>query len=215
MIRTAIVDDNKKLAQSICRWIESRPELVSEGCFISIEELLENKRSVASLDILLLDIELDNTISLDKITTIKKAFPGTEIIILSSFSSKAYIFAALRAGASSYCLKGSGMDNLWNAISQTHNKGSYFDPSVARKVASYFSDSSQVVSSDMQLTQREIDVVIALVDGLSYKLIGDRLGISIDTVRHFIRLIYKKLSVNSKSEVIKMAYRGEIEGLNL
>ncbi len=215
MIHTAIIDDDTKLAQSICTWIQSKPELYSEGCYKSVDALIDSKDTIEKLEVLLLDIELNGISSLNHIGRIKNAFPEVEIIILSSYSSEEYIFSALRAGASSYCLKGSGLDVLGGAISQTHNSGSYFDPAVARKVAQYFSADTHNTSDEMRLTQREIDVVIGLVDGLSYKLIGNRLGISIDTVRHFIRVIYKKLQVNSKSEVIKMAYRGEIEGVIL
>jgi len=135
-------------------------------------------------------------------------------VILSGYDKEDYILAALRAGASSYILKGAGLDKLEQGITETHRKGSYFDPLIARKVATYFV-TEKPKEINQALTKREIEVVIGLVDGLSYKLIARRLGVTIHTVRHFIKIVYKKLGVNSKSEVISKAYKGEIEGIKL
>ena len=82
-------------------------------------------------------------------------------------------------------------------------------PQIARKVITYFNDRGQK-KQESNLTNREQDIVNGLVDGLSYKLIADRLNISIDTVRAHIRNIYKKLHVNSKAEVIAKSLRGEL-----
>jgi DNA-binding NarL/FixJ family response regulator len=82
-------------------------------------------------------------------------------------------------------------------------------PQIARKVITHFNDRGQK-QQESNLTNREQDIVNGLVYGLSYKLIADRLDISIDTVRAQIRNIYKKLHVNSKAEVIAKSLRGEL-----
>ena len=80
-------------------------------------------------------------------------------------------------------------------------------PEVARKVIEYFDNSKKPESP---LTERENDIVQGLVDGLSYKMIAVRLNISLDTVRQHIKNIYRKLNVNSRTEVISKSFRGEI-----
>ncbi|MEL6593795.1 MAG: LuxR C-terminal-related transcriptional regulator, partial [Bacteroidota bacterium] len=86
--------------------------------------------------------------------------------------------------------------------------GSAMSPQVARKVVEYFSPAK--ASLESPLTPKEHQIVEGLVDGLSYKLIADRLSIGIETVRTHIKNIYKKLHVNSKSEVVAKKLRGEI-----
>jgi DNA-binding NarL/FixJ family response regulator len=80
-------------------------------------------------------------------------------------------------------------------------------PRIARKVIEYFQPKQKVEKS---LTKREYDIVVSLVEGLSYKMIADKYHISIDTVRQHIRNVYRKLNVNSKAEVITKKLRGEI-----
>jgi DNA-binding NarL/FixJ family response regulator len=80
-------------------------------------------------------------------------------------------------------------------------------PRIARKVIEYFRPKKKL---DKPLTDREYDIIVGLVEGLSYKMIADKLDISIDTVRQHIRSVYRKLNVNSKAEVITKKLRGEI-----
>jgi DNA-binding NarL/FixJ family response regulator len=82
-------------------------------------------------------------------------------------------------------------------------------PQIARKVVSYFSPSS-IVSSKPKLSDKEREIVVGLVDGLSYKLIADRLCVTIETVRFHIKNIYRKLHVHSKAEVITKSLKGDI-----
>jgi DNA-binding NarL/FixJ family response regulator len=85
--------------------------------------------------------------------------------------------------------------------------GSVMSPAIARKVIEYFSPKR---TYNEPLTAKEHQVINAMVDGLSYKMIGDRLGISLETVRQHIKNIYRKLQVNSKAEVIARSIHGEL-----
>lgn len=214
MIHIAIIDDEKRFRDSLSLWLKTRINVMMEGSFDSVDGILEQQANLKSLDMILLDIELAGDNGIAHIHTLKKIFPDIQIIILSSHSTDDHIISALRAGADSYCLKGSGSDNLWNAILQTWEKGSYLDPSVTKKVIGFFSN-AKVNNEVSELTKREIEVVGGIVDGLSYKLIASRLGVTVHTVNHFVRIIYKKLGVNSKAEVIRMAYKGDIEGVRI
>ena len=82
-------------------------------------------------------------------------------------------------------------------------------PQIARKVIDFFKPAKKI-QKPSTLSEKEREVVVALVDGLSYKLIADRLGVSIETVRFHIKSIYRKLHVHGKAEVISRSLRGEI-----
>lgn len=214
MIHIAIIDDEKRFRNSLSIWLKTRIEVFLEGSFASIDEILEQQANLKSLDMILLDIELGGENGIAHIQVLKKTFPDIQIIILSSHSTDDHIISALRAGADSYCLKGAGSDNLWQAIMQTWKEGSYLDSSVTKKVIGFFSNFAGSKESKV-LTKREEEVVMGIVDGLSYKLIANRLGVTVHTVNHFVRIIYKKLGVNSKAEVIRMAYQGDIVGITI
>ena len=106
-------------------------------------------------------------------------------------------------------LKHTSLAEIKVAIELLMQGGAPMSPQIARKVITHFNDRGQK-KQESNLTNREQDIVNGLVDGLSYKLIADRLKISIDTVRAHIRNIYKKLHVNSKAEVIAKSLRGEL-----
>ncbi|MFN3444981.1 MAG: DNA-binding response regulator, partial [Bacteroidia bacterium] len=144
----------------------------------------------------------------DGIKLISTISPETDVIMLTVFMDSEKIFNALCAGATGYLLKGTPMPEILKAIIEIHNGGSYMSPSIARKVVEHFKMPTKRINAD--LTEREREVINCLLDGLSYKLIADRLNISIDTVRFRIKSIYKKLHVNSKAEILSKALKGEI-----
>ena len=116
------------------------------------------------------------------------------------------VFKALCAGASGYLLKSTPIAEVNKHLLNINNGGAPMSPAIARMLVEYFKPSK----SKSSLTAKELQIVQALVDGLSYKLIADRLQISTHTVNTHIKHIYKKLHVNSKSEVIAKSLKGEI-----
>ncbi|MGE5795634.1 MAG: helix-turn-helix transcriptional regulator, partial [Ignavibacteria bacterium] len=110
--------------------------------------------------------------------------------------------------ASGYLLKNAPFDELKASIIELKEGGAPMSPQIARKVINYFKPKKEVKES--VLSDKEKEVVIGLVDGLSYKQIGERLFISFETVRSHIKNIYKKLHVHSKAEIIRKSFRDEI-----
>jgi DNA-binding NarL/FixJ family response regulator len=145
---------------------------------------------------------------------IKDDHPETDIIMLTVYNDWQKIFDSLRAGASGYLVKNTPLVEIKKAIETVRNGGSVMSPEIARKVMEHFSSpigaQAEKEKPESVLTPKEKEIVIGLVDGLSYKLLADRMNISIDTIRFHIKNIYKKLHVNSKAEVISKSLRGEI-----
>ncbi|HKI46179.1 MAG TPA: response regulator transcription factor, partial [Balneolales bacterium] len=155
-------------------------------------------------------IELPGMSGIDGMKLIKNQHPEIEIIILTVYHDSHKIFDSLCAGASGYLLKHTSLPEIKEAIETLVDGGSPMSPQIARKVIDYFKKPEIKKEPESELTPREQEIVVGLVDGLSYKMIADRMGIAIDTVRAHIRNIYKKLHVNSKAEVIAKSLRGEI-----
>lgn len=156
------------------------------------------------LDIILLDIGYVGDSKLEDIKMLQNQLPDVNIIIINAGEQDERIFKALSAGAVSCLSKSTPITKIEEAITTTYHGGSYISPSIARKVLTYFS--SKKVAQNSTLTNRQLQIVEGVVDGLSYKMIADKLLISIDTVRHHIKKIYKTLNINSKAELIKKSY---------
>ena len=157
-----------------------------------------------------MDIGLPGMSGINGVKIIKEKYPDAEIIMLTVFNNANKIFQSLCAGASGYLLKTSTLSEIVSCIEQTVNGGALMSPLIARKVVEHFHPKKTKKDKDSVLSDREKEVVIGLTEGLSYKMLADRLNISIETVRNHIKHIYKKLHVHCKTEVISKSFKGEI-----
>ena len=155
-------------------------------------------------DVLILDIGLPGMTGLQGIRHLKKSAPDMDIIILTTYDDSDKIFEALCSGACSYIFKKTSLKAIMEAVITVHGGGSYMSPSIARKIANHFIPKETSNSLVEILTKRQLEIVKSLADGLSYKLIAGKYGISLDTVRSHIKTIYKTLEVNSKIEVVNL-----------
>lgn len=173
----------------------------------SVEQALESQAGCTP-DIILLDIGLPGMSGLDGIRPLRERFPQADIIMLTSYEEPDKIFKALCNGAVAYLTKRASIKEIIECVQTVHRGGSYMSPSVARKVVEYFSPHQPTINEDENaLSSRQLQIIQGIVDGLSYKMLADRLNISMDTVRDHIKKIYRKLAVNSKAELIKVSHQ--------
>ena len=140
---------------------------------------------------------------------IKEKLPDVDTMMFAIYDDPGRIFESLCAGATGYLLKSKPLARIKESIHSLHGGGSPISPEIARKVIEKFNPQQESMK-ESPLTAREKEVVIGLVDGLSYKMIADRLFISFETARQHIKNIYSKLDVHCKAEVISKSFRGEI-----
>lgn len=209
MINVSIVEDNRDVREAIQEYLNSLSNLQCVSSSESVENFLDETDDESAPDIILMDIGLPGMSGIEGIKIIKDKYPDIEIIMLTIYNDSHKIFQSLCAGASGYLLKNRPFEEIKDAIKMIDAGGAPMTPQIARKVIEYF---QPVKSSRPQspLTDKEKEIVVGLVDGLSYKMIADRLDISIETVRTHIKNIYTKLHVHCKAEVITKSLRGEI-----
>jgi len=202
-IALAIVEDDPIIRESLRTFLGGDPQFDLVYTAVSMEDFLQalelDTRIVPS--VIMLDIQLPGQSGIEGIPAIKKLRPGVDIIMLTTFEESDKIFAALCAGACSYLSKRVSLVTIRDAIVTVHRGGSYMSPSIARKVVEHFAPMPK--KEDGPLTSRQQEIVDCIVNGLSYKMAADKLGISLDTVRTHIKHIYQILEINSKGELIR------------
>ncbi len=204
-IRVGLVEDNMTIRTSLKQCVEMTPACSLAFAAGSVESALDvlSDFEFAGVDIILLDIGLPGMSGLEGIPHIRHKLPDVDIIMLTTYDDTERIFEALTKGARSYISKKTSLKVIMDAVTTVYRGGSYMSPSIARKLVDHLSGGKKKPNLK-SLSDRQMDIVRGLANGLSYKMIASQLNISIDTVRSHIKKIYKILEVNSKIEVVNM-----------
>lgn len=199
-LNVIIVEDDNELASYLCKRVK---QIQGFDCIKHFESPVAFLREKGlRVDVVLLDVLMPEMNGLEAIEPILEQYPNAAVIMNTIKDDAETIFEALKRGATGYIDKQSDDLSIEEILRVVSNGGSIMSPSIARKVIESF---RQVKVHFESLTPRERDVTKGILDGKSYKMIGDSLGISIDTVRMNIKNIYKKLHINSKSQLFKIA----------
>jgi DNA-binding NarL/FixJ family response regulator len=210
MITVGIVEDDHEVRKALEHYFKSEPGFTCMGAFESVEKLLNTLKSSVPPQVLIMDLALPGMSGIEGVKLLKERYPAIDIIIFSIYEDSRKIFDSLCAGATGYLLKNTPLREIKEGIELLTKGGSPMSPQIARKVIDFFGKDSAFKKKESPLSEREREIVIGLVDGLSYKLIAGRMHISIETVRFHIKNIYRKLHVHCRSEVISKSLRGEI-----
>ncbi|MFT4666124.1 MAG: DNA-binding NarL/FixJ family response regulator [Polaribacter sp.] len=209
MIEIGIIDDDAFMRSELVKILKesSRFHLVlfSE----SAEKFLKYCSNYPEIKLILIDIGLPGISGIEAIPKLMNKLPNVEIVILTTLKDNDTIFKAFRAGANGYILKDVGLDKIEKSLENIGKGIPAVSPAILRRLVDFFKI-KRIDVSDVQLTERESAVLKFLVDGLSYKLIVDKMDFSINGVRYYVKNIYKKLHINSRSELMKLVQDGEI-----
>ncbi len=205
-ISVAIVEDDAPLREGLGVLIAGTPGFRLTGAFGSIEEAVGHL-SAARPDVLLLDINLPGQPGSQAVRPLRERCPEMQVLMLTIYAEQDRIFESICNGACGYLLKKTPPARLLEAIREAHEGGSPMSPEIARKVVTLFQKTRQPADPGARLTPHEIRLLKLLAEGHSYQSAGQVLGSSINTVRNYIRSIYEKLHVHSKSEAVTKALR--------
>jgi DNA-binding NarL/FixJ family response regulator len=201
-IKVSVVDDQADLCENIAGYVNAAKGFRCVGVYGSGEEALA-KLPKEQPDVVLMDINLGGMSGIECVRQLKPQIPATQIVMLTVFEDTEKIFSALAAGASGYLLKRLAPAKLLEAIREVHEGGSPMSAPIARKVVQSLQPASPARGDETStLSPRESEVLDGLAEGQAYKQIADKLGVSIHTVRNYIRRIYEKLHVCSRTEAV-------------
>lgn len=204
-IRVAICEDVREVREGFRYLLDLDPGIQVLGAYSDAESLLHAlEAGELKPDIVLMDIVLPGINGIEATSVIKERYPLIEVLILTIFEEEEKILTAIEAGAAGYVMKNTSPGDLVAQIKELAAGGSPISPGAARKLfAELRRERSHGAVQDYHLTAREREVVQAIVEGLTYREIGERFHIAGATVKKHILNIYKKLNVRSKVEFMK------------
>ena len=208
MIKVSIVEDHQDFREGLSYLLNATEGFECLNTFSSAEDAIHNLSGKE--DVILLDINLPQLSGVDAIPIIKEKFSNLKIIMLTIFDDDDNIIKAIISGADGYLLKKTAPASILDSLQECMEGGSPMTASVANKVLKLFKDYIPAKTEEFSLTDRELEILQLLVEGLDNNNIAKKLFISRDTVRNHIRHIYEKLHVHSKSQAVVKAIR---EGL--
>ena len=207
MIKVAIIEDNTTIREGLGALVNGTSGYSCVGSYPDCESFLLKLESL-SADVVLMDIGLPGMSGIEGISKAKKLKPDLNILMLTVYEDNQSVFKALCAGACGYLVKKTPPSRLLEAIKDAYEGGAPMSSLIARQVITVFQQNqNSAAEEDMDLSAREKEVLNSLAEGNNYQEIADRLFISVDTVRHHIRNIYRKLHVHSQSEAVAKAIR--------
>lgn len=210
-IRVVIVDDDALLRDGLRRLVEQADGLCCTAAFGSVEEALKGLRT-CSADVVLLDIGLPGMAGSEAVPILRQMFPNTAILMLTVFSDRSRVFASICNGASGYLLKSTPPAQLFDAICAAHAGGSPLSPEIARQMVNFFQSTAPLQAPAVPLTGQEQQLLRLLSQGHSYQSCARQMRISVNTVRNYVRSVYDKLHVHSKSAAVSAALRQGLIG---
>jgi DNA-binding NarL/FixJ family response regulator len=200
-ITVSIVEDQDQLRTTLARVLNRADGFECVSSYGTAEAALEDLPKKKP-NVVLMDINLPGMNGVECTRKLKEAVPGIQIVMLTVYEDTENIFNALAAGASGYLLKRTSTPELLESLKEVHRGGSPMTAHIARKVVQSFQRPTSATETTEDLSPREKEVLDCLSQGFLYKEIAEKLGISYETVHTYIRRIYEKLQVRTRTEAV-------------
>ena len=205
-ISIAIVEDLDVVRNGLKDFISLSTDFLVVGSYKSGEEALQ-KLPEAKPDIVIMDINLPGMNGIECIRQVKGKSPGTQFMMFTVYENDDKVFEALKAGASGYLLKNTGLLQIAESVKELHEGGSPMSANIARKMVNLVRGDRDKKTPFLDLlSPREKEILQLLAKGLLYKEIAEQLNITTGTVRIHIHKIYEKLHVQNRTEAINKAF---------
>ena len=209
-ITLAIVEDLDEVREGLKNFLALSQEFVVLDTFKTAEQALETIPRLQP-NIVIMDISLPGMNGIDCIRLLRPNCGRTQFMMFTVYENDEKVFEALKAGASGYLLKNTGLVHILESLKELNMGGAPMSANIARKLVDTFrlrqQESTDIRQATATLSARENEILTLLSRGLLYKEIADQLHISPSTVRQHIHRIYEKLHVQNRTEAINKAYK--------
>jgi DNA-binding NarL/FixJ family response regulator len=201
-IRVFVYDDHADRRAALKALLSLSEDFVFVGeasdCSNALDDIEKNYP-----DVVLMDINMPGVDGIEGLKKIKETYPGVKVLMQTAYDDSEKIFTCIRYGANGYILKNDSPQKLLQAIYEVYEGGAAMNPAIAKKVLDFFKPQK----TKNPLSPKESEVLSQLSEGLSYKMIADKMGISYNTVNGHVKNIYQKLHVASLGEAIAFYYK--------
>jgi DNA-binding NarL/FixJ family response regulator len=204
-IRIFIYDDSNERRDSLKALLMLNDELKFVGEAMNCKKVL-NEIETYYPDVVLMDINMPEVDGIEGLRQIKSHFPDVKVLMQTAFDDSEKIFTCIKNGASGYILKNDKPQRILQAIEEVNQGGAAMNPAIAQKVLDYFKPSE----TKNPLSPKENQTLALLAEGLSYKMVADKLGVSYATINTHAKHIYEKLHISSLGEAIAYYYKNII-----
>jgi DNA-binding NarL/FixJ family response regulator len=201
-IRIFIYDDSKERRDSLKALLMLNDELKFVGEAMNCATVLADIETYYP-DVVLMDINMPEVDGIEGLRQIKTHHPEVKVLMQTAFDDSDKIFTCIKNGASGYILKNDKPQRILQAIEEVNQGGAAMNPAIAQKVLDFFIPKK----IENPLSPKETQVLSLLAEGLSYKMVADKLGISYTTVNTHTKRIYEKLHISSLGEAIAFYYK--------
>jgi DNA-binding NarL/FixJ family response regulator len=203
-----LYEDNVRLRNSLELLLQDAADYEVTGSFADCDNVATDME-LCQPKLVIMDIEMPGIGGIEGVKKIKQHYTGIKVIMHTVFDDDNRIFDSICAGADGYLLKNTPPAKFIEALQDLMQGGAAMSPFVAQKVFQYFRNNNKV-QEDFHLSPREKEILELLVKGNSYKMIADKSGISIDTVKKHLQNIYHKLHVSCGTEAVAKALQHKI-----
>ena len=202
----AVIEDMGDIREGLRKLIGATPGCRCTGAYASMEQALAGIPADLP-EVALVDRGLPGVSGIEGIRILRQRHPTIRLVVLTVYDDDDRIFDALCAGACGYLLKKTAPHDLVERVKEAASGGVPMSPEVARKVIALFRKLTPPDRADYRLTPHEMRLLKMLVDGHNYKTAAAELKLSVNTVAFYMKSIYEKLEVHSKSEAVAKALR--------
>ncbi|MFC3015268.1 response regulator transcription factor [Virgibacillus litoralis] len=207
MIRVVVVDDHEIVRKGIVAYLQTESDIEVVGEAASGNDgadlILQTKP-----DVVLMDLMMENGSGIEATAKVMRELPACKIIILTSYYDDKQVFPAIEAGAFSYILKTSSASEIADAVKKAGAGENVIEPKVAGKMMTSFRTEQRKAHDE--LTERELEVLLCIGDGLTNQEIGDKLYIGIKTVKTHVSNILSKLDVHDRTQAAVYVHKNDI-----
>ena len=204
-----IVDDHYMVIEGIRSLLQSETHIEWMGHAMNAASCMAFLQKHQP-DIILMDINLPGKDGIKTVAQMKPVKPRVQYLMCTSYEEPEKTFESLCAGATGYLLKNSSSETLFSSVKDIYKGGSPMSPQIARLVVTSFNQKQKASEEYNALTEREKEILAELVNGKSYKMIAEAIGITFQTVKTHLKNIYDKLHVHSQSEAVAKAIKDRL-----